>query len=72
MWHFQNCVGAMDGKHIVIQAPNNAGSSFHNYKGTHLVILVAICDAHHRFIMVDAGRHSDGGILSNSEFGKPS
>ena len=45
--------------------------SFHNYKGTHLVMLVAICDGHHRSITVDAGCHSDEGILSNSEFGKP-
>jgi hypothetical protein len=49
--------------------------SFHNYKGTHLVMLVAICDGHHRCITVDigdAGHYNDGGILSNSEFGKPS
>ena len=74
----------------MVQAPKNAGSTFHKYKGTHSVVLLAVCDAHyrlihsypsctvlslvhvHRFLLIDigdAGRHSDGGILANSEFG---
>jgi hypothetical protein len=67
-WQFPNCIGAMDGKHIALKAPNNSGSSY-NYKHFHSIILLAVVDAHYRIIMYDLGvngRNSDAGVYSTS------
>ncbi|KAL4104375.1 hypothetical protein QTP88_019676 [Uroleucon formosanum] len=58
IWNFPNCIGALDGKHVVIEAPPNSGSLYFNYKKTFSIVLLAL------------GKNSDGGILSNSYLGK--
>lgn len=72
-WQFQNCVLAIDGKHVTIRKPLLSGSSFYNYKKDFSVVLMAVVDANYRFTYVDIGsmgRFPDGNVFSNCSFGK--
>nr|XP_034174772.1 putative nuclease HARBI1 [Osmia lignaria] len=68
-WNFPGCCGAIDGKHITIQAPPNSGTQFYNYRGTNSLVLLAVADHESRFLYIDIGRNgvmSDGGVFGSS------
>jgi len=70
-WNFPHCIGALDGKHVVLQRPENTVGKLYNYKGTGSIILMVIADAHYCFIYIKLGCHgriSDDGVFRNTEF----
>lgn len=66
---FPHCIGAIDGKHIVLQCPANTGSDHYNYKNSFSIVLMALVSSDYRFMYADIGsqgRISDGGVFRNS------
>lgn len=64
LWNFPHCLGALDGKHIELQAPFKNGSEY--CKGTFSIVLLAIVNATHSFLFVSVGcqrRIPDGDVM---------
>lgn len=54
-WNFNNCIGALDGKHILIRP--TAGSYYYNYKNNFSIVLMALVSADYRFIYVEMAEY---------------
>ena len=70
-WNFPNALGPVDGKHVM-QAPAHSWSSFSNYKKTHNIILMAMCNARQQptiVDIVDSARQRNGSVYNNSNLG---
>lgn len=68
IWNFPNCIGAIDGRHIVFSPPISSGSFYYNYKGTNSIVLMGLADANYKFIYANIGvngRISDGGVFGS-------
>lgn len=62
-------MGAIDGKHVRIKSPPQSGSDFFNYKGFFSIVLLAVVNAHSKFIYIDVGSNgkaSDNIIYKDS------
>lgn len=55
-WHFPNCIGSIDGKHVTVKCPDKTGSNYWSYLEKFSIVLMAIVGPDYRF---------------NSEFSKP-
>ena len=68
-WNYPYALGAIDGEHVMIRKPSNAGSYYYNYKHTHSIILLAIAGPEYECLYADVGsndRVNDSGVGNKS------
>jgi hypothetical protein len=65
-------VGALDGKHVMIEKPPNSQSLYINYKKHFSIVLMAIAGPDYKFTAIDVGHvgsSCDGGIFQHCKLG---
>ena len=63
-WNYNNCLGALDGRHLPLKQTIGGGSNFWNYKKFHSILLLAVCDAKYKFIYANVGASGAAGDAS--------
>ena len=63
IWNFPNCLGAIDGKLVHVQRPVKCGAQYFNYKRTFSVNVMAVVDAHYRFMYVVVGAQYNNNVV---------
>jgi len=58
-WNMPKCLGAIDGKLIHVQRPVRCGGQYFNYKRSFSVNVMAVVDAHYRYMYVLLLAHKD-------------
>ncbi|KJH52726.1 hypothetical protein DICVIV_01070 [Dictyocaulus viviparus] len=69
LYDYPRAVGFLDGRHIAIKKPNGGIEAFLNYKNFQSIILMAVCDVYHRFLIFDVGTPGhlgDASVFQNS------
>lgn len=72
LWNCSHTLGAIDGKHVVIQCLIKSGSEFFLYKEVFSIVFLALVDANYNFMFVDVGCQGriSGEVFANTELYK--
>jgi len=57
-WNFPQCVGAFDGKHIVLKTLKKSGLLYFNYKNQFSIVLLDLVDDDYNFTCKDVRSYS--------------
>ena len=66
-WNIPHALGALDRRHIPIRFPRLGLSLYHNYKGFHLIVLLALVDGRLQVPVVELGEQLGQALIFRFE-----